>query len=153
RGRGGCTCCSPLPCWCSSLWSLLLVGLDLRGGALRSPRRRRPPAPLDAALARGRGEVAVAMFAAQRPHGGTVPRTEHPVLHVAERRLQVVVALARRQRSVPEDVGVVPEIGTRDAAHRERLRVGAVLGDGIDLVAPGVEVLHVHLLDLGTLPA
>src|SRR4029077_10814308 len=98
---------------------LLLVALDLRSGALRSPRRRGPPAPLHAALAGGCREVAVAMHAAKRLHGGTVPRPEHPVLHPAERRLQVVVALARRERSIPEDVGVVPEIGTRAAAHRE----------------------------------
>src|SRR5262245_14325063 len=131
----------------------LLVALDLWSGTLRAPRCRGPPAPLHAALAGGRSEVAVAMLAAQRLHGGAVPGPEHTVLHVAERRLHVVVALARRQPAVPEDVGVVPEIGTRDAAHRERLRIGAVLGDGIDLVAPGVEVLHVHLIDLGPLPA
>src|SRR5262249_4037889 len=132
---------------------LLLMALDLRGRALRPPRRRGPPAPLHAALAGGRGEVAVPMLASEGLHGRTVPGPEHAVLHVAERRLQIVVALARRQRAVPEDVGVVPEIGAREAAHRERLLVGTVLGDGIDLVAPGVEVLHVHLLDLRTLPA
>src|SRR5262245_57550627 len=132
---------------------LSLMALDLGSGALRPPRRRSPPAPLHAALAGGCGEVPVAMPAAKRLHRGAVPGPEHAVLHVAERRLQIVVALARRQRAVPEDVGVVPEVGAGQAAHRDSFLFGAVTRDGVDLVAPGVEVLDVHLLDLRTLPA
>src|SRR5262249_60340074 len=93
----------------------VLVALDLWSGTLRAPRCRGPPAPLHAALAGGRGELAVAVPAAERLHGRPGPCPEYAVAHVAERRLPVLVALAPRPRPVPEDVGRGPSGWTRAA--------------------------------------
>src|SRR5690349_10995776 len=92
-------------------WGRMRV--DLRRCARGVQRTRRPPAPLDAVDARGRREVAVHVLLAQRAHPLAVPGREHAVVDVAERRLDVVVALARDQRAVPEDVAVVPEVRAR----------------------------------------
>src|SRR5262249_22332113 len=132
-------------------WSRRVV-VDLRRGAGRAERTRGPPAPLDAVDARGRREIAAHVLLTERAHSLAVPRGEDAVLHVAERRLHVVVALARDQRAVPEDVAVVPEVRARTADGRFFV-FDRVLADRGHLVSPGIEVLHVHLVDLGTRPA
>src|SRR5262249_5195958 len=104
RARAGCTYCSRRPSR-----GLLRVGVDLRRRALRVPHRGLPPAPLGAALARRRREIALAMLAPELLHAGPVPGGQHAVVvDVAERRLRVEVALAGDERPIPEDVGVVP---------------------------------------------
>src|SRR5690349_24145223 len=87
-----------------------LAALDLRCRPARPERPRRPPAPLDAVLAHRSVVVPVDVHLAELPHLLAVPGGEDTaVLHVPERRLRVVVALARDERAVPEDVAVVPE--------------------------------------------
>src|SRR6185369_2381429 len=96
----------------------LAVLVDLGRRARGMERPRRPPAPLDAVRAGGRGVVAAHVLLAQLSHALAVPGGEHAVLHVPERRLHVVVALAGHERAVPEDVAVVPEVRARTANGR-----------------------------------
>src|SRR6185503_8763999 len=98
------------------------LALDPGRGAFGRPHGGRPPAPLDAVRARGRREGALAVLAAQLLHRWSIPGLEHAAVpDVPERRLDVVVAFARGERAVPEDVPVVPEVRARHPLHRQAI--------------------------------